>query len=912
MPNIPGGQGLLPGAYSDVKTQSRGLNVPGGLRVAAIMGEGSTNETLISTAVGGGNDGLNSSYSSTTGADGRHFRLSQYPVISNRVTLYKNGIPLTGLEEAPDGYAFSYQYDYRIDIATGKIELQAGHILDQGGDGYVALSTNVGDGYIESLTLVDVNAQPETWTVRCVGVQRTSLNVPIMGTAKFVAIGSISGSKLDANGNPIIWQANNTTVSNGILSFSIGEISSFVEGDAFTIKVASGVLVKDDSLVANYIPEANLNDPEFLDSMNAVVQKHGIPSTTNNLSLGAQLAFANQAPGVMACQTYPPVPRRTSYILEDSVDAESTNDDDFIFPLPVGVVPNLDSDIHFFVTNPATEVEQQLLPNKWEYYTLDTGGANPTTNFFINDNTAAPAGYSYFYTVVSKDATIDTGFDGYIGRILSSTTLGVFSSGTEYDATYVGKQLKIIDATNKANINTYTITSVTNGDLHVTADAFTDFSSGSSISFQVIDVSTGLPLVGGSGSDGILTPNIGLATASFSSAAVDFGALSSILTRRVRITGTASQDGDYDITAAGGHVCTIKKTIVTESNMRYEVIDTSDTSTYIVCNRNIVPNGYQLRVTIVDARDASFYDAGWINALEAMELVDCDILVPLPKQTMSIIFQNALAHCKSMSNIRNRRERVLFTGAIAGLTPENLIGTEDAAVEDIGILEGIQGDSVTEVLAGNIEDLANYSVADAFGNTYRCVYFYPDEIVVQAGTDNVLVDGFYLAAAAAGYCAADIRVENPLTNKILTGFSILRNKLLSTLTMENLAAAGVTIVQPVTGGGRVIWGRTTTQSGYPEEEEISIIFIRDRIAKALRAGFSGFIGNVESSTTAVEMYARAVALLSSFTAANLITAYADLVVVRDSVDPRQWNVSVRVQPAYPINYIYIKVNVGQI
>lgn len=643
--------------------------------------------------------------------------------------------------------------------------------------------------------------------------------------------------------------------------------------------------------------------------MNAVVQKHGIPSTDNNLSLGAQLAFANQAPGVMACQTAPPMPRRTSYILEDSVDAASSNDDDFIFPFPVGVVPNLDSDIHFFVTNPATDVEVQLLPNKWDFYTLDTSG-NPTTNQFITSNTAAPAGYSYFYTVVSEDATINTGFDGYIGRILSSYTLGVFSSSTEYDATYVGKQLKIIDANNVANINTYTVTSVTNGDLHVTADTFPDFTTQSSVTFDVIDVATDTSVA--DATDGVCTANVGLATASFASAAIDFGAITGILTKRIRISGTAANDGDYDITAAGGHTVTIKKAIVNESNMRFEVIDTSDTSTYVVCNKNIVPNGYQLRVSIVDARDATFYDAGWINALESMELVECDILVPLPKQTISVIFQNALAHCKAMSNIRNKKERVLFIGAIAGLTADNLMGTEDAAVEDIGLLEGIQGDSITEVLGGNVEDLANYSVADAFGNTYRCVYFYPDEIVVQAGTDNVLVDGFYIAAAAAGYLAADIAVQNPLTNKILTGFTILRNKLLSPLTMEGLAAAGVTILQPVTGGGRVIWGRTTTQSGYPEEEEISIIFIRDRIAKALRAGFQAFIGTVENNTTQVELYARAAALLNNFMASNLITAYADLVVVRDSVDPRQWNVSVRVQPAYPINYIYIKVNVGQL
>jgi hypothetical protein len=265
-----------------------------------------------------------------------------------------------------------------------------------------------------------------------------------------------------------------------------------------------------------------------------------------------------------------------------------------------------------------------------------------------------------------------------------------------------------------------------------------------------------------------------------------------------------------------------------------------------------------------------------------------------------------------MSNIRNKKERILFMGAISGLTPDNITGVAAAAVEDIGVLEGIQGETVTDILAGNVEDLANYSVADAFGNTYRAVYFYPDQIVVQAGADNVLIDGFYLAAAAAGYEAADVRLENPLTNKILTGFTILRNKQFSPQTLEALATAGVTTLQPVAGGGKIVWGRTTTQSGFPEEQEISIVFIRDRVAKTLRAGFEGFIGTPESQNTGAILNTRGVILMNSLVAQGLITQYKDLSVVRDDVDPTQWNITVRVQPTYPINFIYIKVSLGQL
>jgi len=243
MANIQGASSALPGVIVDVVTQSRGASVPGGIRVAAFIGEGARTEVLVSSAAGSGNDGLDSTYTTSSGSDGRHFLLSLFPVISNRLRLFRNGVPLTGLEAQIDAGSFSHAYDYRVDIATGRIELQKAYLFDQGGSSYVPLSTNVGTGVLNSLSLEDVNAPAETWTVRCVSVQRDALNVPIASTAKFIAFGTLSGAKLDANGNPVIWIANNQLVTNGVLKFSISENTpAFREGDGFTIKVSSGVL----------------------------------------------------------------------------------------------------------------------------------------------------------------------------------------------------------------------------------------------------------------------------------------------------------------------------------------------------------------------------------------------------------------------------------------------------------------------------------------------------------------------------------------------------------------------------------------------------------------------------------------------------------------------------------------------
>jgi hypothetical protein len=945
MPNIPGATNALPGVFTDVITQSRGVNVPGGLRIAAIIGEGSAAETIVVGAIGGGKDGLNPTYTSTTGADGRHFQLQNFPLIANRTTIFKNGLPLNGFEGTiTPTTTFNDIFDYVLDINTGHLLLQAAHLQDQGGTFYVPLSTNVGQGVLNGLQLVDTNAPPETWTVRCVSVQRNPMNQPIAGTAKFIAIGSVSGNIVDANGNPIVWVANNQTVSNGILSFSIQEaqsgnvvISPFVQGDAFTIIVASGVLVQNDSLTSTEVPVVNLNSPTLVNGMGQVVTAFGLPSAPstgsntngNNLSLGCQLAFANNAPSILCVQAAPPLPRRTSYILDPSVNALSTNCDDFIFPFPVGVVPDLNSDIHFFVQNNTTLVETQLLPNKFPYYTLGTAG-QPTVCNFIDSNAQAPGGFSYFYSVIQSFESVATGFDGYIGRLPAFGTTAVFHSSIVFDATYVGKLLKVIDSKNKANVGTFNITAVSDGQLSIktvtvgepgdlipfpSPSGFPDFVSETPETFELIFIPTGLPVAGGSGTDGTLVAFLNTATATLTSTAVNFNIPDLLADYRLQINGSAAgNNGLYDLIGynPGTNTLTLQMAFVSETPVRYEVLDPTLQSNYLVVNRNIVPNGNQLRVTIVNSKDASFFDAGWENALLSLTRVECDIVVPLPAQTISVIFQNALSHCISMSSIVNKKERVLFIGAISGLTADNLSGNTLAAVENIGILEGIQGETITDVLSGNIEDLANYSVPNAFGNTFRAVYFYPDQIVVQAGANNVLIDGFYLAAAAAGYEAADTIIQNPLTNKVLTGFTILRNKQFSTATLSQLAAAGVTTLQPVAGGGRVVWGITTSQSGFVEEQEVSIVFIRDRVAKNLRAGFSGFVGTPQSPDTSTILNTRAVIILNALVSQGLISAYTGLSVAQDAVDPTQWDITVSVQPTFPVNFIYIKVNLGQL
>lgn len=818
MANFPGAGNTPPSVIVDPQTLSRGVSVPGGIRTAAIVGEGERVERLVASAVGGGNDGLGTDFTTSGTTDGRHFSLSFAPIVSNRLSLFKNGVELTGLEQdnfhLTGSSTFSNSYDYRYDTTTGNIELQTAALVDQGGLNYSASTGNVGDGTISGLSLSDTNAPTETWTVRVSSVIRDGYGNPIDGYATFVVKGSVSGVILDGYGNQITWLSDGESVTNGILTFAIEEGSTaFVEGDTFTIQVESGALGAGDSLTARYIAVADVNSPVFYTDFDSLTAKHGSPSLSNRLSLGAQLAFANGAPGVWALQAAPAIPRRQSFVVEESASGGALTDD-LQFALPLGVVPDADSSINFFFTDPLTGVETQVKPNKTDFY-----DATLTTSPGLFHFTTT---YTFGYTVILEDAVVKEGDDGVI-------------------------------------------------------------------------------------------TSIGPTTATLSSNTISFGADDTSGTRTVQILSPAANAGTVAIASVSNGVLTLTDAggFTDETAVEFRVIDSADSSAKILLTDDLAQSaGTTVRVTVVDTKDADFFDVGWLDALEALETIETDIVVPLPSQTISSIFQNARVHVDTMSDLKNKKERMLFIGSIQGLTPDNITGVSQAAVEDIGVLEGIQGDSVTEILAGNIEDLADYDVQASFGTTFRTVWFHPDQIVMQVGANRVFVDGFFMAAAAAGRLSGIPNVAIPLTNKQLSGFTILSDKLYRPIVIEQMVGAGISVVQPAIGGGTVIWGKTTTTSGFAEEEEISIVFIRDRIAKSMRVAFRGFIGTAESSTTQGSLTARANGVLQAFIAQGLITAYQDLQVRRDEVEPRQWNIRVAVQPTYPVNWIYIRVNIG--
>lgn len=1075
MANIPGISGsVMPDVFSRDRIRTTGVSIPGGARVLAIIGEGRREETLVSSAVGGGHDGFSPDYSGNANPDGRHFALSEVPVVENRTTLLLNGIPLNGVEQQISSSAFDRKFDFRIDSATGHIELQSADLVDQGGKLYIRGASNFGDGYLSILEVALANAPSENWTLRTAGASRDAYGRPVSGTETFTLSGTVSGQIRTAAGSPIVFSVDtggndgyyavdypfiglNTTTSqaartdgyfavpdsaeaigyaiisvagatnliysatggflqaapgdtltissvpgtpttldftglvtvvhndkvieidtpisltssnisainlaggmtfavtapivlhtsantwsatvagkhirapfgedflvtgliqelvyspvvhtlrlagtltasvspgvewqtfqtNGLVNFAISEgIQPFDIGDRFDFVVFSRRLNQNDELIAQYIAIADINAPTFFTEVQDVYAKHGRPSTSNTLSLGAQLAFTNGAPGIFCVGAAPGLARRTSSVLLQVTDGTTSGSgfngsttspalDSLRLALPTGALPDGDTDVHIFVNHrdPATGTvtEQQIFPNKVAFYQSANAGV-VNEQAFVDNN-------SYSYTFVLDHDILSFGQEGDTDKTKPFNFRALDAQFTTTDKTNalgVGNVIRLVggakaDGTRFTSFNDATIIS--------TADIVSGIvAADGSIALRITNVLSSTTVVVSGQPIDLTTsaPFAVLAGATFS------GFLQNL------------QSVDWQLIDASQNVVLTASLLLT---------------TDVVTNGTI-QQGDGIRVTYIDHKDALFFDPNWLLSYESLETVDVQMVCPLPTTTISAIFRQGVTHCESQSYIQNKHERVLLIGAITGITTDALLGNTDVAVEDIGILENIQGAAVQDVLAGNIEDLADYSIVNNYGNTTRVEYFYPDQIIVNVGGELTALNGFYIAPAAGGWYANNQNIAEPLTNKSLSGFTILSTRQFKPTTLNLLAGIGVTVLQPITGGGRVLWGKTTSASGFPEDEEASIRFIRDRVQRVLRDGMRGLIGTVETTATPAVMITRVVSILNALTSQGLMTSYTGVTVARDKVEPRQWNVFARYSPPYPIDFIFIDLEVG--
>ena len=830
-------------------------------------------------------------------------------------------------------------------------------------------------------------------------------------------VGDYSIARMTGMRKGDMWQIDTDgNYNNGMISFSLvsGE-NPFSIGDTLTIDVKSGALKANDNLVASYIAEGDVNDPEEFFEPVALYKKHGYPSAENTLALGAQLAFLNGARSVVACQGKPTQPTITNDILlvdsasgnfvgngglyytahthgslsftmlpEDEYEGAKAHGlmhardnrnalttihrhDDANYSLPavtstayrLSMIGNPYNDLmnFFYQAAGATRARQVFLNRVHRSVIMDSTVSIPCTkNFGYSCNTSGLTIPSPLHG--TGVVTADKVNNPFFLNSMDSHYLWIYPDGTtwydtasllpstgapEYDSSVDDPLVDVetfhpyISGTDDPAIPVFEYPDEVRNQFS-TVGMFPDAQDAADNRFLGYDHGTAFPCGANfrlrSGLD--VNVDFGASEDARTYTEIDSRPIENYLNSELAFNQTCTDNYDsvvgHFLKSAYNGGNNDPNNITVEDAMLYMHTQRDDMSYMIWTDNSIIlsdraglRDGEGLEVHFVDTDDAAFVDPEWGEAAAAMESSDAYWIVPLPDSHFSAVQQTFRAHVESMSSTPNRRERQLLTGAFyvvapdgrdITLSPANLYAgsSNPVAIEDIGVLEGVQGDEQWEITAGLVEDIANYGVPENFGTSYRTVYFYPDKIVVSLNGLNTGVPGIYMAAAAGGYLSGQQYIAEPLTWKNLIGFTITRDRTVLTgnPTISNrLGAAGITVVHGLAAGGKVLHCKSTIQSGNAFQEEPSSINIADLTVQELRNGLSAqFIGKAQTPDLPHQMLASTKSICQSLLHRKLLNNFDNIQVAQDTSEPRQYNVRVEILPVLPLLWIYIEAQVG--
>lgn len=287
---------------------------------------------------------------------------------------------------------------------------------------------------------------------------------------------------------------------------------------------------------------------------------------------------------------------------------------------------------------------------------------------------------------------------------------------------------------------------------------------------------------------------------------------------------------------------------------------------------------------------ASHSEANHNLAIEEAEKIE-DLLLMVPLTTNMGILNNYFAHVNEMSNIWNKKERMLFCGAANGTT---------------------YGDTTT---AGTIIYNAQIFASDPdYGR--RVVYCAPDGayLNVENTTTNVVTETLYggemLAASLAGLCSALPDSAEPATYDRVFGFTRLYDgtyNINDNVINKKLNSYGVTIFKNINGVIR-IYHSITTAGDTIENSELNIQLADDYLAKLLRDTMesAGILGTKVTPQTIKRIEDITRTVLNTCQNNQIIGSYDSLKAYADNTDSRIVYVVFQYSPIYPCNVIYFK------
>lgn len=211
-------------------------------------------------------------------------------------------------------------------------------------------------------------------------------------------------------------------------------------------------------------------------------------------------------------------------------------------------------------------------------------------------------------------------------------------------------------------------------------------------------------------------------------------------------------------------------------------------------------------------------------------------------------------------------------------------------------------------------DVSQYESIATSLNSPRIVIVAPASVEVKLPVANtrprqeksIKLDGSYLAASIAGIIANPVfDAGEPISGKEVAGFNFIPREF-NDIELQRLLAAGVTVVE----NSEIIHALSTASADIITAE-LKVTKIKDFISKTLRTTLQRlFINTRLTPTTLASISAAVTNALQQFVIRNILVGFRDVTVVQNEQDPRQVDVSFRIQPAFDVNYILVTFGVS--
>jgi len=194
---------------------------------------------------------------------------------------------------------------------------------------------------------------------------------------------------------------------------------------------------------------------------------------------------------------------------------------------------------------------------------------------------------------------------------------------------------------------------------------------------------------------------------------------------------------------------------------------------------------------------------------------------------------------------------------------------------------------------------------------HRIMVMNPGRCTTSYKGTSIETNGTYLAACLAGKMVSAAYDEaEPMTRKTFATVNELILPDLSRSEKNILTGFGVVVIE---SKNSIMYVRraVTADSTSIAKQEPSIVRAFDRVAKELRAALENrFVGTKILNTTSTAIEAAAETYLDRLVEEEIIGAYRNIKAERNSVEPRQFDLSFEAIPVFPFLWGFLDISIN--